>query len=409
VKTWYLALLACALGLGCGDAADAGDGHSHLDAGVDGGRDTGVPAPSADAGDAPDAVADGGYHWDLPQGFPLPRVPEDNPMTDAKVELGRHLFYDPRLSGNETQSCASCHRQDLAFTDGRATGLGSTGESHTRGAMSLANVAYAITLTWANPLVRELERQASVPLFGDQPIELGLTSIVAIEARLRDEVVYRQMFAAAFPEAAEPVTAENMNKAIAAFERTLISGRSPFDRFLYDGDQSALSASAKRGYELFNGHPLECFHCHGGFNFSDQTVWADLDPFEPEFHNTGLYALDGAGSFPEPNTGVFSVSMKAEDMGRFKAPTLRNIAVTAPYMHDGSIATLSEVLDHYAAGGRTIEDGPYAGDGSRNPRKSPLILGFPLDAQQRADLIAFLESLTDEALLTDPRFSDPWR
>jgi cytochrome c peroxidase len=413
VKARCLALLACALGLGCSDAegrrSDAGDGHSHMQPRDDAGRDAGAPSPNADAGDPPDGSIDGDYRWDLPQGFPPPLVPADNPMSDLKVELGRHLFYDTRLSGNETQSCASCHRQELAFTDGRATGLGSTGESHTRGAMSLANVAYAITLTWANPLVRQLERQASVPLFGDQPIELGLPSIAAIEQRLRDEAVYVEMFAAAFPEHAEPVTAENMNKAIAAFERTLISGRSPFDRFLYQGDQDALSASAKRGYELFNGHPFECFHCHGGFNFSDQTAWAGIDPFEPEFHNTGLYDVDGQGAFPEPNTGVYGVSMKPEDMGRFKAPSLRNIAVTAPYMHDGSIATLSEVLDHYAAGGRTIEEGPYAGDGSKNPRKSPLILGFALDDAQRADLIAFLESLTDEALLSDPRFADPWR
>jgi cytochrome c peroxidase len=126
------------------------------------------------------------------------------------------------------------------------------------------------------------------------------------------------------------------------------------------------------------------------------------------YHNTGLYNVDGKGAYPEPNTGVYSVTLDPEDMGKFKAPTLRNIAVTAPYMHDGSIATLSEVLDHYAAGGRTIAAGPNKGVGSKNPLKDPLVQGFELSKQQRADVIAFLESLTDEAFLTDPAFADPF-
>jgi cytochrome c peroxidase len=330
-------------------------------------------------------------------------------MSDEKVDLGRHLFYDERLSNDETFSCASCHRQALAFTDGFATATGSTGEPHPRSSMSLANVAYASTLTWANPLMGELERQALLPLFGDAPIELGLKSIAQIEQRLRGLAIYRDLFRAAFPGAAEPITANNMNKALAAFQRTLISGRSAFDRWFFDGDERALNESARRGYELFGGEALGCSHCHGGFNFSDHTRSEADVTAEAPYHNTGLYDLDGHGAYPAPNTGVHDVTQNPAHMGSFKAPSLRNVAVTAPYMHDGSIATLSQVLDHYAAGGRTIAHGPQAGVGSRNPLKSERLTGFALSAEQRGDLLEFFESLTDHDFLNDPKFSDPWQ
>jgi cytochrome c peroxidase len=273
--------------------------------------------------------------------------------------------------------------------------------------MGLANVAYASTLTWANPLMSALERQALVPLFGDAPIELGLTSIGQIEERLRGVAFYRTSFRAAFPEAEQPVTANNMNKALAAFQRTLISGRSAFDRWHFDGDESALSESAQRGYALFNGPALGCSRCHAGFNFSDHTRAQGEATSSAVYHNTGLYNVDQRGTYPEPNTGVHEVTQNPADMGRFKAPSLRNVAVTAPYMHDGSIATLSQVLDHYAAGGRTIRQGRYAGNGSKNPLKSERLTGFALDSEQRADVLAFLGSLTDQEFLRDPKFSDP--
>ncbi len=349
------------------------------------------------------------WEWDLPKSWPRPKVPADNPMSVDKVELGRHLFYDERLSGNGTQSCASCHRQELAFTDGLAQGVGSTGEVHPRGAMSLVNVAYASTLTWANPLQTSLEKQALVPMFGEAPVELGLAGKEAeLLDRLRAVAKYRELFPRAFPGEADPLSLANVTKAIAAFERTIVSGRSPFDRYLYDKDPNAISESAKRGLVIFDSETTECFHCHGGFNFSD-SVGHEATAFdETPFHNTGLYNLGGDGSYPGENTGVHSVTGDPDDMGKFRAPSLRNVATTAPYMHDGSIATLSEVIDHYAAGGRTITSGPNAGDGSKNPHKSPFVKGFTLTAQEKADLIAFLESLTDEALLTDPRFANPW-
>ncbi len=348
------------------------------------------------------------YVWDLPPGFPEPRVPEDNPMSEAKVELGRRLFYDTRLSGNETQSCASCHLQSLAFTDGRVQGVGSTGEVHPRSSMSLANVGYAATLNWANPLIRELEPQALGPLFGETPVELGMAGREdELVARLRGELVYQELFPEAFPEQEDPFTVSRVLAALAAFQRTLISGRSPYDAFT-NGDSDASSESAQRGAELFFGEEAECFHCHGGFNFT-----ASLDHsgqvFETlSFQNNGLYDLDGRGLYPTPNFGLFEFSEDRRDMGSFKPPTLRNIAVTAPYMHDGSIATLEEVIQHYADGGRNVTEGPHVGDGRLNPNKSIFVNGFELTPERQADLLAFLESLTDEAFLTDPRFADPW-
>jgi cytochrome c peroxidase len=391
---------------GSDDAAEAGPS----DAGAD------QAAPSLDAADdrrssdadQADIVEDAPFSWSLPKGFPVPVVPTDNPMTRAKVRLGRHLFYDSRLSHNQTQSCASCHKQELAFTDGRATSLGSTGSPHPRNSMSLVNVAYASTLTWANPLLLDLEHQALVPMFGDDPVELGLLAAAELEDRLKSTPLYPPLFAAAWPDDVEPLTLQHIVQALSSFQRTIVSRGSAYDRWLYGGDGAALGDAAKRGYQVFHSEDAECFHCHAGFNLTDHVNWSGKAFFDRPYHNTGLYNLDPTGAYPEPNTGVFNVTKNPADMGRFKAPTLRNIAVTAPYMHDGSIATLEEVLDHYEAGGRTIASGPNAGIGSANPRKDPVIQRLSLTAEQRADLIAFLKSLTDEELLHDPALSSPF-
>lgn len=349
------------------------------------------------------------YVWSLPKGFPRPVVPADNPMSDEKVALGRHLFYDKRLSQNGTQACASCHQQERAFSDGGAVAIGSTAEVHPRNSMSLTNVAYATTLTWANPLLFTLESQALVPMFGTEPVELGLNGHeTELLARLRAVSRYGELFAAAYPGVADPFSVENVTRAIASFERTLISGNSPYDRYVYGRDEEALSEQARRGRVLFFSEKFECFHCHSGFNLQDSANFDGNHFPEARFHNTALYNIDGLGAYPTPNTGVHEITGLAADMGRFRAPTLRNVAATAPYMHDGSIATLAEVLDHYAAGGRTISDGPYAGNGSASPLKSNFMIGFTMTPEEESALLAFLESLTDTAFLSDERFSDPW-
>lgn len=351
----------------------------------------------------------GPYEWALPAGFPLPNVPPDNPMTKEKVELGRYLFYDTRLSFNQTQSCASCHKQELAFTDGRARGLGSTGQLHPRGPMSLANVAYGPALTWANPNVRTLESQTLVPMFGEDPVELGMTGKEELLAeRLKGVELYQRLFAAAFPGDIHPFTVGNITKAISSFERTILSGNSAYDRYRIGDDPNAISESAKRGESLFFSERLECFHCHGGFNFTGTVDYLDKGFAEVEFHNTGLYNVNGKFSYPEPNLGLYLFTEQEEDIGKFKAPTLRNIAVTGPYMHDGSIKTLAEVIDHYKSGGRTIKSGPNAGVGANNPNKSEFVKQFSINKQETRDLLAFLRSLTDEEFLTDPKLANPW-
>lgn len=349
------------------------------------------------------------YEWSLPPGFPVPPVPAANPMSPAKVEMGRHLFYDTRLSVNGRQSCATCHEPDRAFTDGRNVSVGATGERHPRSSMSLANVAYSATLAWANPSLTTLEDQAVVPMFNDRPIELGLSKDDRWIEPLRRDERYGTLFAAAFPNTREPMARQHVVQAIASFERTLISGRSPYDRYHYDREDDAVSEAAKRGEVLFHSRPLSCFTCHGGVTFSGATLMAGRMSMTQEFHNTGLYNVAGALSYPAPNTGIHEFTGRAADVGKFKAPTLRNVAVTAPYMHDGSIVTLSDVIDHYAAGGRTLASGPRAGAGRDNPNKSPRIQGFAITPAQKADVIAFLETLTDEAFLRDERFADPFK
>ena len=345
---------------------------------------------------------------EAPVSFPKLGYPEDNVPTAAKIELGRHLFYDKRLSGNQTYSCGTCHRQELAFTDGLNVALGSTDEEHTLGSMSLVNVGYAATLGWGNPTLEALEAQALIPMFGEEPVELGLHRLSEEELleRFADDPSYREMFAEAFPSAAQPITLGHLTKALASFERALISADSPYDRFLA-GDPEALNEREQRGMDLFFSEKLECFHCHGGFNLSDSVASPDFPFSEKPFHNNGMYNVDGEGRYPK-NQGVFEHTRDQEDLGRFKAPTLRNIEVTAPYLHDGSVETLSDLIDLYASGGRVITEGEDAGDGTAHPNKSVFIVGFELTEDEKLDLLAFLHALTDEQFLKNPALSDPF-
>lgn len=348
------------------------------------------------------------YVWQLPDNTPRPTVPADNPMSATKVELGRWLFYDTRLSGNKTMSCASCHLQALAFTDGRARSVGSTGEIHPRSSMSLVNVAYASRLTWANPLLHRLEDQALTPLLGDKPVEMGLGGRMAdFPVLLRTEPKYRDLTRNAFPNDQDPYSLLNGVRAISAFLRTIVSFESPYDQYIR-GDDTVMSDAAVRGMDLFFSEQLECFHCHGGFNFTDSTTHASATIDQVGYHNTGLYNLEGVGAYPEDNTGLYDMTGERRDMGRFKAPSLRNVAVTAPYMHDGSVPTLEEAISHYKRGGRLIEEGENAGDGRLSPFKSEFIQGFEISDEEQLDLIAFLEALTDPVVLSDKRFSNPF-
>ena len=300
--------------------------------------------------------------------LPPVRVPVDNPTSEVKVRLGRYLFYDKRMSANGTQSCASCHRQELAFTDGRAVSVGATGQQHSRSAMTLVNAALNPVLTWSNPGMRSLEQQALVPMMSEHPVELGLGGREEEFLQvLRGDPVYCELFPQVYGDAKSPFTLDHVAKAVAAFERTIVSARSPYDRYHYGGETDAISDAAKRGEVVFFTDPVAgCYRCHSGFNFTDG-----------KFHNTALYKTQTR---------------------QFRTASLRNVALTAPYMHDGSVATLGDAIDHYAAGGRARD----------NPHKDARLTGFAITPQNKKDLLAFLESLTDREVISDPRFANPW-
>ena len=218
----------------------------------------------------------------------------------------------------------------------------------------------------------------------------------AIVARFEVDLRYAQLFAAAFPETGGRIDFVAIRKALAAFERTLLSFDSPYDRWRYGGEANAIGAAAKRGEGLFFSERLACGRCHPAPLFTDAAG-------PNGYHNTGLYNLDGAGALPAGNQGLVEHTGKLMDMGKFRTPSLRNVAVTAPYMHDGSIATLDNVIDHYAAGGRS------ALTGERSPLTSPLVAGFTLASDEKADLIAFLEALTDHGFLKNPNHRSPFQ
>lgn len=351
---------------------------------------------------------DGPFVWPLPAWMAPPPVPDDNPMTPAKVDLGRHLFYDARLSRDGTVACASCHDQARAFTDGRNLAVGVDGTVGIRNAPALANVGYFPMLTWGNPHMTSLEFQSLVPMFGDNPDEMGSNGKESeIFALLAADPYYAESFAAAFPERPD-VDLFTVTRALGAFQRSMISINSPYDRFKYWNEQDALSDAAKRGEQLFFDHRFECYHCHVGVMFTDNLQTSRGAIAETGSHNTGLYNINGTGAYPPTGIGFYEFTGRAADMGRFRTPSLRNVGVTAPYFHDGSAETLEEVLAHYARAGRVIEDGPFAGDGAQNPHKDGMIVGFKATEAEIDDLIAFLNSLTDESFLTNPALSDPW-
>lgn len=293
----------------------------------------------------------------LPPGYLPPPAPASNPLTVEKIELGRHLFYEKRLSANGTQSCGSCHQQHLAFCDGRGRAVGSTGQEHSRNTMTLVNVGYRKPLTWSNPAVVTLEQQALIPLTNQHPVEMGMAGrLEELPGRLAGDEKYQRMFAAAFPKQRSPITVENIVRAIASFERSIVSAESPYDRLVRYDEPGALSPEAWEGFKLFFSERAGCAACHGG----------------PDFSSPAAGSVFRSNAFSKPRE-------------KFRIASLRNVGLTAPYMHDGSVATLAEVVDGYAARGKA----------------------FPVTAGERRALVAFLESLTDESVTTNPRLGDP--
>jgi cytochrome c peroxidase len=297
---------------------------------------------------------------------PLP-IPKDNPQSPEKIALGRLLFFDGRLSADGTVSCASCHNPKLGWSNGLSLAFGIKGQTGTRSAPTVLNAAYADTLFW-DGRAPSLEAQAKGPIAN--PVEMGAT-YPQVVAALSAVPAYVDRFRAAFGDGR--VTIERVVRAIAAYERTLLSGNSPFDRYKYGGDKGALTPAQVRGLALFKDKDgPNCAKCHRFDDFA-----ADFTDFR--FHNIGV-GIDR----PDPDIGREAVTHRAEDKGRFRTPTLRNVALTAPYMHDGRFATLEQVVDFYAGGGHP------------NPNLDPDIHRFDLTPAQKADLIAFLSALTGD-------------
>jgi cytochrome c peroxidase len=358
-----------------------------------------------------------GYDWDLPPGFPEPNVPKENPMTKEKVTLGRFLFYDTKLSQNQTQSCSSCHLQSLAFSDGRAVAMGSTGQTHPRNAQQLSNVAYHPVLTWSNPTQITLEVQSTTPLFGTAPLELGLSGTAYLD-RFKTSSLYRELFADAFGGGLSKINEQNIRFALASFQRTLISGYSPFDKFSFQNQRNALSASAKNGLEIFNGEVAECFHCHGGFNFTDTATHSGIKSDVIIYNDNGHRSKSAYIALnDDAKMGLYEITGRATDIGKFRAPSLRNVALTYPYFHDGSVTctnppspgvydeacareALGRVVNHYMTAD-SIANNDSNRDGS-------LIRSFSLTNTEKEQLIEFLLSLTDQEFINNKKFSNPF-
>lgn len=325
------------------------------------------------------------FEWLLPAGFPVPVVPSNNPMSRAKVELGRRLFFDKRLSGNESFSCSSCHQIPHAFAEPQKTAVGSTGEQHRRNTPSLTNVAYNLSFGWSQTTA-SLEAQVLIPMFNTEPVELGLDGRAqALINRIEDDGYYPSAFVIAFPDDSTPIQVTNIAKAIAAFERTLLSGNSAYDKWLFYDDKSAMNDGAVRGMTLFFSERSHCGECHSGFNLAGPGQFQGHMGASPVFVNNGVDTGSG-------DRGHYEESRNSEHDGAFRIPTLRNIALTAPYMHDGRFDTLDEVLHHYASGG------------AGNSNQSRLTRGFEMSENEKRDLLSFLHALTDLSFVNDPRY-----
>lgn len=351
----------------------------------------------------------GGYEWTLPPGVEPPAVPEDNPQSDAKVELGRRLFYDVRLSLNEDRACGTCHEQAKGFTDGFHRAVGTTSELHGHNTPSLANVGYRSALGWSTTDEQSLEHQLLTPLMGDDPVEMGMGGREdELLELLAGDPLYASSFAEAFPEDVKPVTLANLARAIASFERTIVSRDAPLDRYLR-GDDEAISPEAIRGWELFSGE-LACTRCHGGDDFASPSDASGLVLAEAGYFNVGLYDLDpgDSGAYPETAQGLFETTGMASDMGRFRTPTLRNLAYTGPYMHDGSVVSVEQAVDIMLDGGRVVESGPFVGDGRGNIHKSELLTPVELSTEDRAALLAMLDALNEPGLIESATLASPF-
>ncbi|KAB2806815.1 cytochrome-c peroxidase [Phaeocystidibacter luteus] len=317
-----------------------------------------------------------------PDNFPEPILPADNPLTEEGVKLGRHLFYEPRLSGDNSLACAGCHIQDQGFADFTPTSEGIDGISGTKNSMAIFNLAWQDNFFWDGRR-QSLEAQAFDPVV--DPIEMHSTWPEALD-KLRGDSLYQKLFEEAF--GANSITQDNATKAIAQFERTMISANSKFDQ--WQRGEYQFTPDEAEGYNIFNSEIGDCFHCHGDLNTGNQFgAFGAL-----QFSNNGL------DSVLEPGSGREAVTGDSLDRAKFKIPSLRNVEYTFPYMHDGRFQNLFEVIEFYNMGGHvtyTIDPNMKAAGEGQNWSQT-----------QKDQLLAFLRTLSDPDFVTDTAFSDPF-
>lgn len=319
------------------------------------------------------------------------------------INLGRYLFFDRRLSVNNTRSCGTCHNPQFAFTDGYKRSLGVYADLHQRNTEPLFNLSYLKYLTAADSTLHSPLQQMNNPLFNDHPAEMG---VKGNEARILQKIATDKMYQELFAAVQKEISWINIKQAISSFINSIKSGNAAYDHFI-KGDSAALTASQKRGMQLFFSAELKCGSCHGGFNFSSPLITNEKRDTIYYF-NTGLYNIDGKGTYPAYDQGLYQLTKNLPDMGKFRTPSLRNLVFTAPYFHDGSAATLTDVINSYAAGGRKIEQGIYKGDGSKNPYKDTLVKGFSISETDKINLISFLQSLSDTGFISNPAYQNPF-
>ncbi|MEE9423816.1 MAG: cytochrome c peroxidase [Methylococcales bacterium] len=331
-----------------------------------------------------------------PLGLPELPIPTDNPQSPAKKALGKRLFFDTRLSADDTISCASCHKAELALTDGRTTAVGIKGQTGARNTPTAMNAVY-YTSFFVDGRADSLETQALGPL--TNPIEHGLKNYQSILKLLQTDVKYSWLVKQAFDIDPKQATKQHIGQAVASYERTLISADSPFDRFLYGEHEQALSTNAQRGLRIFQ-RKGNCANCHEitlhhalftdnrfynlgvGFNKIKPQFMDFIKAYKKSKAGENINPLEVYSSNQQSEFGRYAVTEAITDIGRFKTPTLRNIALTAPYMHDGSQKTLEEVVEYYDKGGE------------KNPFLDPAIFPLELSDQEKKDLVEFLKSLT---------------
>ncbi|HMI78709.1 MAG TPA: di-heme enzyme [Ferruginibacter sp.] len=319
------------------------------------------------------------------------------------IRLGRYLFFDRRLSVNNTRSCATCHNPQFAFTDGYKRSLGVYADLHQRNTQPLFNLAYLKYFTAADSTLHSSLQQMDNPLFNNHPAEMGVKgNEEKILQKIKSDENYREFFSSIKTE----ITWTNIKNFISLFINSLRSGDSPYDKFK-KGDTTVLTASQKKGLQIFFSAELKCVSCHGGFNFSTPAITNEKGDTTFYF-NTGLYNTDGKGAYPAYDEGLYQVTKNKADMGKFRVPSLRNLLFTAPYFHDGSAASLTEVIDAYTNGGRKIRQGTDQGDGSKNPFKHAFVKGFSITEEDRIDLISFLQSLSDTGFINNPAYQNPF-